>query len=100
MAEVRLSERASLQATALDSWWAENRTEAPALFAQEFANAIALLRVAPGAGARFQRSSVPGVRRVVLHRTRNLVFYVYDRSTESVQIIAVWGATRGTDPAF
>ena len=98
MPEVRISAKAAEQAEQLDSWWSENRPLAPALFAREFASAVALLRIAPGAGARFQRSAVPGVRRIVLQRTRNLVFYIYSRNADTVHIIAVWGWPRGSDP--
>jgi len=98
MADVRISEGAAKQAAELDAWWTENRPQAPALFAREFADAISLLGVAPGAGAPFQRSTVPGVRRIVVRRTRNLVFYVFDRMSDSVYVLAVWGGPRGTDP--
>ena len=88
MPEVRISANAAEQAKQLDTWWTENRPAAPALFAREFASAVALLAVAPGAGARFQRSQYAGVRRIVLQKTRNLVFYTYSRDTELVHIIA------------
>ena len=98
MAEVQLSEKAAVQAERLDAWWAENRQLAPALFAREFAGAVALLGIAPGAGARFHRSALPGIRRIVLKKTKNLVFYTYSRETDVVHIIAVWGAPKGTVP--
>jgi plasmid stabilization system protein ParE len=98
MPEVRISEKAAAQAEQLDAWWAENRPLAPALFAREFASAVALLGVAPGAGARFRRSALPGVRRFVLQKTRNLVFYIYSREIDVVHIIAVWGGPKGSDP--
>lgn len=98
MPDVRISAAAAEQAAHFDAWWSENRPSAPGLFALEFANAVSLLGVAPGAGARFQRSAVPGVRRIVLQRTRNLVFYVYVRATNTVHILAVWGGPRGADP--
>jgi hypothetical protein len=100
MPEVRITATAAAQATQLDAWWAEHRPLAPDLFAREFANAVALLGVAPGVGARFQRSSLPGVRRIVLQRTRNLLFYVFDRKTDTVHILAVWGGPKGHDPAL
>ncbi len=98
MAEVRISEKAAAQVEYLDGWWARNRLLAPALFAREFAGAVALLGIAPGAGARFRRSALPGVRRIVLKKTRNLVFYIYSREIDVVHIIAVWGGPKGTDP--
>lgn len=98
MPEVRISVTAAEQARQLDDWWSANRPLAPALFARELTNAVALLSVAPGAGARFQRSSTPGVRRIVLQKTRNLVFYTYSKDQDIVHIIAVWGSPKGTEP--
>ena len=98
MITVRITDEAAEQAMTMDDWWRSNRLAAPSLFAREFKNAVSLLGVAPGAGQRFKRSSVPGVRRLVLPRTRNLLFYLFDRNSETVHILAVWGGPRGTDP--
>ncbi len=98
MTLVRIVDEAELQAREIDAWWTENRLAAPALFAKEFSNAVRLLGVAPGAGERFRRSTIPGVRRLVLPRTRNLVFYLFDRANDVVWILAVWGGPRGSDP--
>lgn len=100
MTDVRITDEAAAQASALDEWWTANRLAAPALFAREFVNAVTLLGAAPGVGAPFRRSSIPGVRRLVLPRTRNLVFYVFDRSRDIVFILAVWGGPKGTDPTL
>ena len=98
MADVKLARSAAAQAEQLNAWWTENRRLAPALFAREFASAVSLLATAPGAGARFHRSALPGIRRLVLKKSKNLVFYVYYPETDTVHIISVWGAQRGSDP--
>jgi plasmid stabilization system protein ParE len=100
MTQVRISDEAQAQARILDTWWGENRPAAPALFAREFGRAVSLLGSAPEAGALFRRSAIPGVRRIVLQRSRNFVFYVFDRSSDTVHILAVWGGPRGTDPVL
>lgn len=98
MTKVLIVDEAQTQARFHDDWWAENRPLAPTLFAQELAGAIKLLTHAPEIGQRFTRSAIPGVRRLVLQKTRNLIYYVFDRSTDTVWVLAVWGAPRQGDP--
>ncbi|MBI2893554.1 MAG: type II toxin-antitoxin system RelE/ParE family toxin [Deltaproteobacteria bacterium] len=81
-------------------WWVENRPAAPALVLEEFARCVELLEHSPDAGPRFLRTRVPGVRRLVMKRTRHLVYYVHDEENAVVYIITVWGAPREGDPAL
>ena len=100
MSAVQIVDEAEAQARAIDAWWTENRRAAPSLFARELANAVALLGAAPGAGERFRRSAIPGVRRLVLPRTRNVLYYVHDHKNDIVYILAIWGGPRGNDPTL
>jgi plasmid stabilization system protein ParE len=100
MPTVRITNEAAEQAQALDAWWRVNRTAAPTLFAREFASGIALLGAAPGVGELFKRSAIPGVRRLVLRKSKNIVFYLYRRDDDTVFILAVWGGPRGSDPTL
>lgn len=81
-------------------WWSANRPAAPTLVLDEFERCVALLASTPDAGPRFHRTRVPGVRRLVMRRTNNLVYYVHDASNEIVYVIAVWGGPRGSEPAL
>jgi hypothetical protein len=100
MASVRITDEAAAQVDTLDRWWREHRPASPRLFAREFANAVALLGAAPGVGELFPRSTVPGVRRLVLRRTKNLLFYLYDRAGDDVFILALWGGPKDGDPTL
>jgi hypothetical protein len=55
-------------------------------------------RIDPDAGARFHRRRVPGVRRLVMLRTKHHVYYLHDERNAVVVIIAVWGAPRAGVP--
>jgi plasmid stabilization system protein ParE len=66
------------------------------LFYQELAAVLNLLSKAPGLGRRYTRPSVAGVRRILLRSTRYHIYYVVHEDT--VLVLAVWNAHRGTGP--
>jgi plasmid stabilization system protein ParE len=89
---------ADTDAQRVDEWWSQHRGAAPNLFVEELADAIALLGMEAGVGVRFPHSAIPGLRRYLLRSTRYHLYFVY--TDDLVVIIAIWGATRGTTPAF
>lgn len=95
-AAVIVSPEAVAQIKAIDDWWRENRTAAPDLFVQEFAEAIATLEAIPGAGVRAEHPEVNGLRRLLMRATRYRLYNIGDR--ETVLVLAVWSAVRGAGP--
>lgn len=95
---VAFSKSASEQASAIDDWWRENRPAAPDLFWRELEAAIELLRTSPALGPIYAPSPVPGVRRVLIGRSRYHVYWEIDAATRTVTITAVWHAERGSGP--
>lgn len=95
---VLLTPQAEEQLRAIDQWWQENRTAAPALFIDEFERVVDLLREMPGLGPRFRRATIPGVRRILLRRSGYWVYYVPDEPRSLVYVLAVWSGRRGSDP--
>jgi plasmid stabilization system protein ParE len=93
---VLLSAEAEEQLRRVDSWWQLNRRAAPDL--EEFEGAIGILEEMPEVGSRFQRATLPGVRRILLRRTGYWIYYVPDTSRSLVYVLAVWSAQRGSDP--
>ena len=87
--------QAELHIQELDTWWRANREDAPDLFEQELAEAFHMLGAAPGVGRRYAFSGAK-VRRVLLRRTRNHVYYVEEPGR--VLVVAVWGAVKGHGP--
>jgi plasmid stabilization system protein ParE len=100
MSTVRITDEAATQVVELDTWWRVHRSSSPALFAREFASAVALLGAAPGVGEVFRRSAVPGVRRLVLRRSKKVIFYIYRTADDAVFILAVWGGQRDGVPTL
>lgn len=82
----------------LDSWWRENRPDQPDLLRSEFQGAVAKLSSFPRAGRRYSFYSTGEVRRVLMPKTQNHVYYVIEGA--EVQVIVVWGAIKGKGPSL
>jgi hypothetical protein len=80
----------------LTLWWRTNRSASPDLFAQELAQALSTVELAPEAGHRYSHPEIKGVRRVPLRATRNHVYYLH--AGDTVVVLAVWGAIKDAGP--
>src|SRR5258708_7504513 len=98
MTTVVVVDEAERQLREIVAWWLENRAEARDLVVEEFDRCVTLLESSPDAGIRFHRTAIPGVRRIVMRRTRHFIFYVHDEPNAVVYIIAIWGAPKHGDP--
>jgi hypothetical protein len=81
-----------------NEWWVANRRSAPDLLLDEFERAVFLLEEMPGIGARFQRATIAGTRRILLPKSRHWVYYTMDPARTIVYVLAIWSAIRGSDP--
>ena len=79
-------------------WWRRNRSKAPNLFRQELRRAFALIAEYPEAGAVAEDIELAGVRRVLLVDTQHYVYYRVHRSSERIEVLAVWSTSRGDAP--
>lgn len=100
MTTVVVVDEAAQQLREIVDWWIANRAAATTLALDEFEHCVRLLESSPDVGLRFHRTPVPGVRRVVMKRTKNHVYYVHDADNAVVYIIAVWGAPKEGDPVL
>ena len=96
--KTRLTGPARKQADRIDRWWRENRPSARDLFARELAEARALLDATPEVGSPYTERQGVLVRRLLLPRTHQHVYYEVNRQANAVMILAVWGAPRGRGP--
>jgi plasmid stabilization system protein ParE len=97
-ATVVFSDNARDHAQRIDDWWRSNRSAAVSLFTEELAVAVDLLSASPRVGRRYRSKKMARVRRLHLPRTRFHVYYVYDRATTTVTIVAIWSALRERPP--
>jgi plasmid stabilization system protein ParE len=94
---LRLARRALADAKRKKTWWQRNRPEAADLFEQKLDAALERIAASPVIGQRVeQRGGDVWVRRCLMPKTRNHVYYAID-GTEIV-VLAIWGAPRGRGP--
>jgi hypothetical protein len=67
------------------------------LVVDEFQRCVTLLET-PEMGSPFRKTQVLGVRRVVMKKTKHVVYYVHDSVHSVVYIIAVWGMPKDGFP--
>ncbi len=97
---VVLVEEAQRQLQAIDRWWLEHRQAAPDLFLDELDQAIDLLSDLPDIGSPFRRTDLPGIRRLLLRRSKYWIYYFHDSRRSIVFILALWSTFRGSDPSL
>ena len=77
-------------------WWRANREAAPLLLEVELRDAFRLLRSSPLVGGSV--AGEPGTRRLLLSRTRYLLFYDVASAKQEVLLLRVWHTSRGRPP--
>ncbi|MBN1612396.1 MAG: type II toxin-antitoxin system RelE/ParE family toxin [Polyangiaceae bacterium] len=95
--KLRLSEDAQQDIERIDAWWRENRPAAPLLFRQELRDAMDLLETHPECGTPY-KTAKKTYRRVVLPKTRYLLYYEYDKEADLLAVTTIWSARRGSGP--
>ena len=79
------------------TWWLEHRDKAPLAFDEELDALFALLESRPTLVGR-PTIEPEGVRRVYLARIRHYVYFQLSADSETVEILALWHGSRGTEP--
>ena len=96
---VDFSPEARLHVRAIQAWWTASRPAAPDLFLEELRGAVAKLQDSPNAGTPYRSSSsVAGVRRILMPRTRHHVYYLVTEEERKVRVHAVWHTARERGP--
>lgn len=96
--KLRVGKRAQQQIVRMDRWWVEYRPSAPTLFLDELRAAFERICEVPDAGARWPTARRPSLRRILVGSTKNHVYFLVDEAADTVYVLAVWGAPRGTTP--
>jgi len=96
--KLRVGKQAQRQATRIEQWWAKHRPAAGPFFTDELERTFRLLCEVPGAGVRWPTAQRPKLRRVLMPNTGNHVYFHVDEATQTVHVLAVWGAPRGRGP--
>jgi len=96
--KLRVGRRAQEQADKIQAWWAANRLAAPSLFIDELEQTFHRICNEAGVGIRWPTPRRPGLRRILMHETKNHVYFVVDPVEQVVHVLAVWGAPRRRPP--
>lgn len=96
--KLRIGKRAQEQAARIGQWWAEHREKAPDLFFDELEATFRFLCHEPNAGVRWPTQRRPTLRRILMPRTQNHVYFMVDTAANVVRVLAIWGAPRGKTP--
>jgi hypothetical protein len=89
---------AEQQAEECDTWWRGNRKGTPDLFASELAAAKALVLMAPNVGSLYALLDGQPVRRVLMHKTGNHLYYVVDSDKDQIVVHSIWGGPKERGP--
>ena len=96
--KVRLTEQAQEDARRIRRWWRTNRTKAPNRFSEELREARKRLSVAPHEGQAYRDLNGELVRRLLLEKSGQHVYYVVREAERLVSVVAIHGAMRGSGP--
>lgn len=96
--KLRVGKRAQQQADELEAWWVEHRPAAPTLFLDELEETFRYLCEGGGSGVRWPTPRRPNMRRILMSRTNNHVYFVIDEVHQTVHVHAIWGAPKGRTP--
>ncbi len=93
-----ITARAWRQVESERRWWEENREKSPGLFAQELAEAERHLTTLPESGELWRVRHNRTIRRWLLEKTAQHLYYAYSPQREEVLVLALWGARRVHGP--
>lgn len=96
--KLRVGKRAQRQADRIEEWWVENRSAVPGLFTDELEELFEHIRSTTAAGVRWPTSKRPDLRRILMPRTLNHIYFRVDEAKGVVHVLAVWGAPRERGP--
>lgn len=96
--KLRVGKRAQQQANEIEAWWVEHRPAAPSLFLDELEATFRHICKVTNAGVRWPTPRRPNLRRILMKRTNNHVYFVIDDASDTVHVHAVWGAPKGRTP--
>lgn len=96
--KVAFTPRARRRVVEVRAWWRANRPAAPELFEHELAEAVRALAEQPGLGRVYAAVAGRAMRRLLLRKTEQHLYYTVDEASQILEVHTVWGARRGRKP--
>lgn len=96
--KIKVSPRAKARIRKEDTWWRENRRDAPDKFKQALANTFLRILKAPAITNPWAEVDGEPVWRIYMPETRHHLFYTVNHVDAVLVIRAVHGAQQGSPP--
>jgi hypothetical protein len=96
--KLRVGKRAQKQAERIEAWWVAHRPAAPRLFTDELEETFRDIAGRASAGVGWPTARRPFLRRILMPRTENHVYFQIDEKIQTVHVLSIWGGPRGTTP--
>lgn len=95
--KIKIGRRPQAQVERERKWWREHRDHTE-LFDEEYEGALRWLVVSARYGQPWPTERRPHLKRVLLPKTRNHLYYVVEEDDAVVVILSLWGAQRKRTP--
>lgn len=82
----------------MDAWWVEHRPDATDLFRAELEATFRYILEVRNAGAPWPTERRPNLRRILMRRASNHVYFTADEPTGIVFVYAISGARKARAP--
>ena len=92
-----LSRRAARAAERIDSRWREHADD-PGIFAAELLAAVERLESNMTPGLPFPTAKRPGLRRILMPKSRCHIYFEIDAAKQTIQILHIWDGRRERVP--
>jgi plasmid stabilization system protein ParE len=96
--KLRIGKKAQRQTARIEQWWVQNRAAQAALFIDELEATFRHICNVRIAGVGWPTPRHPTLRRILMPRSQNHLYFVIDERSQTVDVLAIWGAPRGTTP--
>ena len=96
--KLRIGKRAQRQAERIEEWWIDHRPDAPDLFTDELQSVFEAMCKRSDAGIGWPTARRPTLRRILMPRSENHVYFQIDDDGETVHVLSIWGGPRGRTP--
>jgi hypothetical protein len=86
------------QIRTVHDWWKNHRPAAPDLLHEELAATLEIIGSSPSAARAYPFSAIPGLRRMLMPRTRYHLYFSFHEQRALIFVHALWHASRGHGP--
>lgn len=95
--KIRFTPEARARVAIVGTWW-RRHAMVPELFERELADALEKLLVRPTLGIAYRAVRGRVIRRMLMSKTQQHLYYSVDENEDAIIVHVIWGARRGRGP--